>query len=51
VVKLNSSLNKNITTARVTGGKVEVIIKQRQYRFMGGRGVTLVRGTEVFSGL
>jgi hypothetical protein len=27
VVKLKSSLNKNVTTARVTSGKVEVIIK------------------------
>jgi hypothetical protein len=25
---LKSSLNKNVTTARVTSGKVEVIIKQ-----------------------
>jgi hypothetical protein len=31
VVKLKSSLNKNVTTARVTSGKVEVIIKQKRY--------------------
>ena len=29
MVKLKSSLNKNVTTARVTSGKVEVIIKQK----------------------
>ena len=29
MVKLKSSLNKNATTARVTSGKVEVIIKQK----------------------
>jgi hypothetical protein len=31
VVKLKSSLNKNVTTARVTSGKVEGIIKQKRY--------------------
>jgi hypothetical protein len=31
VVKLKSSLNKHVTTARVTSGKVEVIIKQKRY--------------------
>jgi hypothetical protein len=29
VIKLKSSLNKNVTTARVTSGKVEVISKQK----------------------
>jgi hypothetical protein len=28
---MKSSLNKNVTTARVTSGKVEVIIKQKRY--------------------
>jgi hypothetical protein len=31
VVKLKSSLNKNVTTARVPSGKIEVIIKQKRY--------------------
>jgi hypothetical protein len=31
VVKLKSSLSKNVTTAIVTSGKVEVIIKQKRY--------------------
>ena len=29
MTKLKSSLNKNVTTARVTSGKVEVISKQK----------------------
>jgi hypothetical protein len=32
---LKSSLNKNVTTARVTSGKVEVIIKQKRYYIKG----------------
>jgi hypothetical protein len=32
---LKSSLSKNVTTARVTGGKVEVIIKQKGYYSKG----------------
>jgi hypothetical protein len=35
VVKLKSSLNKNVTTAIVTSGKVEVIIKQKRYYSKG----------------
>ena len=31
MVKLKSSLNKNVTTARVPSGKIEVIIKQKRY--------------------
>jgi hypothetical protein len=31
VVKLKSSLKKNVTTASVTSGKVEVISKQKRY--------------------
>ena len=33
--KLRSSLNKNVTTARVTSGKVEVIFKQKRYYSKG----------------
>jgi hypothetical protein len=35
VVKLKSSLNKNVTTAIVTSGKVEVIINQKRYYSKG----------------
>jgi hypothetical protein len=35
VVKLKSSLNKNVTTAIVTSGKVEVIIKEKRYYSKG----------------
>jgi len=31
VVKLKSPLSKNVTTARVPSGKVEVIVKQKRY--------------------
>jgi hypothetical protein len=32
---LKSSLKKNVTTARVTSGKVEFIIKQKRYYSKG----------------
>jgi hypothetical protein len=31
LVKMKSTLHKNVTTARVPCGKVEVIIKQKRY--------------------
>jgi hypothetical protein len=45
VVKLKSSLNKNVTTERVTNGKVEVIIKQKvtTARVPSGKGEVIIK--------